>query len=53
MLGVLPAMTLAGGDHAGGHDMHSGHDMQQMEHDSHGMHGMSDDAHEAARRTAG
>jgi len=48
MLGTLPALALASGDHAGGHDMHSGHDMGQMEHGSHDMHGMSEDAHEGA-----
>lgn len=46
ILGVLPAMALAGGDQAGGHDMHSGHDMQRMEHGH--MDGASADAHEAA-----
>lgn len=41
MLGVLPAMALASGDHAGGHDM------ERMEHGSHDMHGMSQHDHEA------
>ena len=40
ILGVLPAMALAGGDHAGGHDM------QRMEHGH--RDGPSADAHEAA-----
>ena len=46
ILGALPALALASGDHAGGHDGHSGHDMQRMEH-GHGE-GASADAHEAA-----
>lgn len=41
MLGVLPAVALASGDHAGGHDM------EPMEHSSHDMHGMSQHDHEA------
>lgn len=48
ILGALPALALAGGDHVGSHDMHSGHDMGQMEHGAHGMHGMSEDAHKDA-----
>jgi len=48
MAGVLPAMALASGEYAGGHDMHSGHDMAQLEHESHAMHGMTEDAHEDA-----
>lgn len=48
ILGILPTVALASGDHTGGHDMHSGHDMEQMEHDSHSMHGMSEHAHEDA-----
>jgi len=46
MFGALPAVALAGGDHAGGHDLHSGHDMAQMEQGSHDMHGMSQHDHE-------
>lgn len=38
MLGVLPVVALASGEHAGGHDM------DRMEHGSHDMHGMSEDA---------
>ena len=33
MLGILPAVVLAGGDHVGSHAMSSAHDMEQMEHD--------------------
>lgn len=39
ILGALPALALASGDHAGGHDMRGGHDMTQMS----GMEGMSRD----------
>lgn len=47
MLGMLPALALAGGDHAGGHDMHSGRGMEQMESDSHHMERMAQHGHEA------
>lgn len=46
ILGAVPAVTLAGGDHAGGHGTHGGHDRAQREH-THDMKGMSHEAHEA------
>ncbi len=46
VLGVLPAFAMASGDHAGGHDMSSGHTMEQQ-HGSHDMSGMSHDSHDA------
>lgn len=46
VLGVLPAFAMAGGDHAGGHDMSSGHTMEQQ-HGSHDMSSTSHDSHEA------
>lgn len=48
VIGILPTMALASGDHAGGHDRRDGHDMERMEHGSNAMHGMSGEAHEAA-----
>jgi len=46
VLGALPALAMAGGDHAGGHGMSDGHVMEQQ-HGSHDMRGMSHDSHEA------
>lgn len=46
ILGALPALALASENHAGGHNRHSAHDMQRMEH-GHGD-GASADTHEAA-----
>lgn len=43
MLGILPAVSLAG----------EGHGMGKMGHGSHDMHGMSDEAHEADAGRAG
>ncbi|MEK7206610.1 MAG: cupredoxin family protein [Pseudomonadota bacterium] len=43
ILGALPALALAGGDHAGGHAMHD--DTAQMSHD---MEGMSHGGHDGA-----
>lgn len=48
MLGTLPAMALAGGGHAGAHDMHGGHGVDRTEHGAHAMQNMSQHAHEAA-----
>jgi uncharacterized cupredoxin-like copper-binding protein len=45
ILGVLPALVLAGGNHDGGHDMNDGQSVEQMEH--HEMEGMARGAHEA------
>ncbi len=45
VLGIAPAFALAGGGHTGGHDMHTGHAMQQQ-HASGTMSGMSHDGHE-------
>ena len=46
VLGTLPLVALAGGDHPGGHGSHGGHDMQKMER-AHDMSGMSHDNHTA------
>ena len=43
ILGAMPLVALAAGDHAGGHGMHGGHDMKHMEH----AHDMQDMSHEA------
>ena len=48
ILGMLPGVVLASGDHGGGHDMSSKQTMRQMDHSSHDMDGMSQDSHEAA-----
>lgn len=50
ILGVLPALVLAGGNHDGGHDMNDGQAMEQMEH--HEMEGKAHSAHKA-EATAG
>ncbi|MBI5042038.1 MAG: cupredoxin family protein [Gammaproteobacteria bacterium] len=49
MLGALPVLAQASGDHAGGHDMQGMqgmHDMSQMSHDMKGMEGMEGMSHE-------
>jgi uncharacterized cupredoxin-like copper-binding protein len=51
MLGAVPLVVLAGGDHADGHG-NGGHDMEQMEH-AHDMGGMSHETHEADAGRAG
>ena len=51
LLGALPVLALASGDHAGGHagdhGMNNGHEMEHQQ-GSHDMDGMSHDSHEAA-----
>lgn len=49
ILGALPALALASGNHAGGHDMRGEHDMTQMS----GMEGMSRDGRDGAMGQAG
>jgi len=48
ILGILPGVVLASGDHGSGHSMKSEPAMEQMDHSSHDMQGMSHDSHEAA-----
>ena len=48
ILGVFPGVTLASGDHGGGHDVRSSQVMQKMEHSSHNMRGMPQDSHSTA-----
>jgi len=41
ILGILPGVALASGDHGGGHSMKSESATKQMDHSSHNMEGMS------------
>jgi len=47
VLGALPVLAMASGDHSGGHSMSGGHTMEHQQ-GSHDMAAMSHDSHEAA-----